>query len=224
MPHEYGKGRSKNFTQEELMKHLLILKKRIKRRPYAKDLDTQWDGFPHAFYSGKMYNGHDVPTMVTAMGAMMNSVHKWADRVAGRGVLLDIAKYKGVTNLKTGYLITPADLDGAAKAQKVKVGSGDIVLIRTGWMPVLRKMAWPQRGNEPYTVGQPGIGIQACKWIKDKQVAAVAFDTLGGEVIPFDPEGVKKVNDWNHHISSIPNFIHFIRDLSQRFKTGPQKI
>jgi kynurenine formamidase len=62
-------------------------------------------------------------------------------------------------------------------------------------MPVLRKMAWPQRGNEPYTVGQPGIGIQACKWIKDKQVAAVAFDTLGGEVIPFDPEGVKKVND-----------------------------
>ncbi|MBT4269647.1 MAG: hypothetical protein HOD85_36030, partial [Deltaproteobacteria bacterium] len=91
-------------------------------------------------------------------------------------------------------------------------------------MPVLRKMAWPQRGNEPYTVGQPGIGIQACKWIKDKQVAAVAFDTLGGEVIPFDPEGVKKVNDWNHHISSIPNFIHFIRDLSQRFKTGPQKI
>jgi kynurenine formamidase len=158
---------------------------------------TQWDGFPHFFFSGKMYNGYDVATKVTAMGAFECSIHHWAEKVVSRGVLLDVAKYKGfpTVGLSKGYIITPEDLDGCAEAQKVEVRTGDIVLIRTGWMRTLRTMAWPQRGNEPYEIGQPGIGIRACKWIKDKQIAAVAFDNLGVEAIPFDPEGVKLVND-----------------------------
>ena len=156
---------------------------------------TQWDGFPHFFFSGTMYNGHDVESNVTVLGAMKHSIHKWADRIVSRGVLLDVAKYKGVDSLKSGYMITPADLEATAKAQNVRVRSGDIVLIRTGFMTVMRKMAWPLRGNEPYEVGEPGIGLAGAKWIKDKQIAAVAFDTLAGEVIPFDPEGLEKVND-----------------------------
>ncbi len=156
---------------------------------------TQWDGFPHAFFSGKMFNGYDVVKNVTASGAALHSIHKWAEKIVTRGVLLDIAKYKGVANQEKGYVITPADLDGAAKAQNVEVKSGDIVLVRTGWMPVLRKMAWPMRGNEPYERGEPGLGLQACKWIKDKQIAAVAADTLGLEAIPFAKEDMEKVND-----------------------------
>lgn len=156
---------------------------------------TQWDGFPHFFFSGKMYNGYDAATMVTAMGTFQLSIHQWADKVVTRGVLLDIAKYKGVANLEKGYIITPADLDGASKAQGVEVKSGDVVCIRTGWMNVMRKWAWPIRANEPYEKGEPGIGIQACKWIKDRQISAIALDNLGVEAIPFDPEGVKLVND-----------------------------
>ncbi len=32
---------------------------------------TQWDGFPHSFYSGKMYNGYD-SAQVTALGEIWN--------------------------------------------------------------------------------------------------------------------------------------------------------
>jgi len=156
---------------------------------------TQWDGFPHSFYNGKMYNGYDAATKVTALGAAECSIHHWADKIATRGVLLDIAKYKGVANLEKGYVITPEDLDGCAKAQKIEVKSGDIICIRTGWMNVMRKWTWPMRGNEPYEKGEPGIGIRACKWIKDKQISAVAVDNLAVEAIPFDPEGVKLVCD-----------------------------
>ena len=155
---------------------------------------TQWDGFPHSFYSGKMYNGYDA-SKVTALGTAELSIHHWADKIATRGILLDIAKYKGVDNLEKGYVITPEDLDGCAKAQNIEVQSGDILCIRTGWMNVLMKMAWPLRGREPYEIGEPGIGIRACKWIKDKQISAVAADNLGVEAIPFDPEGVKLVSD-----------------------------
>jgi kynurenine formamidase len=155
---------------------------------------TQWDGFPHSFYGGKMYNGYDAAA-VTATGTAQLSIHHWADRIATRGILLDVAKYKGVDNLEKGYVITPEDLDGCAKAQNLEVQSGDILCIRTGWMKVMMKMAWPMRGTEPYERGEPGIGIRACKWIKDKQISAVAVDNLGVEAIPFDPEGVKLVND-----------------------------
>jgi len=156
---------------------------------------TQWDGFPHFMFSGKIYNGHDGAKEITVHGAAKCSIHEWKDKVVTRGVLLDMAKYKGVPNLEKGYIITPADLDGCSKAQNVEVKSGDILCVRTGWMNVLRKLAWPMRGNEPYEVGQPGPGLQACKWIKDKQIAAIAVDNLGVEAIPFDPEGLEKVND-----------------------------
>ena len=156
---------------------------------------TQWDGFPHSFYNGKMYNGFDAATNVTASGAAKCSIHNWADKIATRGVLLDMARYKGVSNLEKGYIITPEDLNGCAKKQNIEIQSGDILCIRTGWMDVLKGLEWPQRANEPYETGEPGIGIKACKWIKDKQISAVALDNLGVEVIPFDPEGLKLIND-----------------------------
>ena len=52
---------------------------------------TQWDGFPHSFYSGKMYNGYD-SAQVTALGTAQLSIHHWADKIVTRGILLDIAK------------------------------------------------------------------------------------------------------------------------------------
>jgi kynurenine formamidase len=146
-------------------------------------------------FSGKIYNGYDGAKKITANGAAECSIHHWSDKIVTRGVLLDMAKYKGVANLEKGYIITPADLDGCCKAQNVEVKSGDILCVRTGWMNVLRKRAWPMTANEPYVMGEPGIGLQACKWIKDKQVCAIACDTLAVEAIPFDPEGLKLVND-----------------------------
>lgn len=156
---------------------------------------TQWDGFGHFFFSGKMFNGHDVATNLTVGGATKNSIHNWAEKIVTRGVLLDIARYKGVDNLEKGYIITPADMVATARAQNVKIRSGDIILFRTGWMNVLRKHAWPMRGNEPVEFGEPGIGLQAVKWITDKQVAGIAFDSMAGEAIPFDPEALEKVTD-----------------------------
>lgn len=156
---------------------------------------TQWDGFPHCLWDGKMYNGHPVSKITALNGTAELSIHQWSDKIVSRGVLLDIAKLKNVSNLAKGYIITPADLDAACKAQNVKVTVGDIVCVRTGWLNVMLKWTLPLRGKEPYQLGEPGIGLQACKWLKDKKVAAIACDNLGVEAIPFDPEDVKKVND-----------------------------
>lgn len=52
-------------------------------------------------------------------------------------------------------------------------------------MKLMNKWETPLRGREPYELGAPGIGLQATKWLKDKEMAAVAADTLAVEVIPF---------------------------------------
>ena len=94
---------------------------------------TQWDSLAHIFDSGKMWNGYDAG-LVTSEGAARNSIARTTDRIAGRGVLLDVARHKGVGSLEPGYAITVADLEATAAAEKVEVRSGDILLVRTGHM------------------------------------------------------------------------------------------
>lgn len=158
---------------------------------------TQWDGFPHVGYDGKLYN--DVPiSVVTPMGAMKHSIHIWADKIVTRGVLLDVAKYKDKEFLEKGYVITSADLQGAANMEGVEVKSGDCLLIRTGWITHLYKQRWPMRMkwgeyDEIMELGEPGVGYDAAQWLHKKEVACIAVDNIGVEPFPSDPLAIEKL-------------------------------
>ena len=99
---------------------------------------TQWDSLAHIFYEGKMWNGYSAD-LVTSTGAAKNSIDKTNSKLAGRGVLLDVARHKGVRALEPGYAITVADLEATAAAQKVEVKRGDLLLVRTGHMTPLSR-------------------------------------------------------------------------------------
>src|SRR6266850_8335210 len=71
---------------------------------------TQWDSLAHVFYEGKIYNGYDA-ALVTSSGTSKNSIDKTKSKIVGRGVLLDVARHKGVRALAPGYAITAEDLD-----------------------------------------------------------------------------------------------------------------
>jgi hypothetical protein len=60
---------------------------------------TQWDALCHIFYGDKMYNGYDA-TLVDARGAKKLGIENVRDKMAGRGVLLDMARFKGVASLR----------------------------------------------------------------------------------------------------------------------------
>ena len=62
---------------------------------------TQWDSLAHIFYEGKMWNGYSAD-LVTSTGAAKNSIDKTNSKLAGRGVLLDVARHKGVRPLEPG--------------------------------------------------------------------------------------------------------------------------
>ena len=141
---------------------------------------TQWDALGHIVFDGHIYNGYDA-TDVGSKGAIRNDIAKTRDRIVGRGVLLDMAALKGVPWLEPGEAIHASDLDAALEAQGVGVGRGDIVLIRTGQMAQCRA----EGGWGAYAGGAaPGLAIDTIGWIHDHDLAAVASDTWGLEVLP----------------------------------------
>ena len=50
-----------------------------------------------------------------------------------RGVMLDVASYKGVAMLGDTYEITVADLEGTVAKQGISIQAVDAILIHTGW-------------------------------------------------------------------------------------------
>jgi hypothetical protein len=71
---------------------------------------TQWDALGHIFYDDKMWNGYDA-ALVDSNGAQKNGIEKVKDRMAGRGILLDMARHLGIDALDDGMAITSDDLD-----------------------------------------------------------------------------------------------------------------
>ncbi len=146
---------------------------------------TQWDGLSHIFRHGKMWNGYDA-RLVNSSGAARNGIEKMKDKVVTRGVLLDIARLKGVEYLEVGEAIYAEDLDAAAARAGVTVGEGDIVLIRTGEMARrLREGNWG-----PYPAGDaPGLSFTTAPWLAEQRIAGIASDTWGVEVRPNELRG-----------------------------------
>lgn len=141
---------------------------------------TQWDALAHILYRGKMYNGYEAH-YVNSTGAKKNGMENAKDKIVSRGILLDIPRYKGKQWLEPGEAIYPEDLDGAAAMGKVSVGTGDIVLVRTGQIGQVRADgSWGE-----YSGGSaPGLGVDCAQWICEHEIAGYATDTWGTEVIP----------------------------------------
>jgi kynurenine formamidase len=139
---------------------------------------TQWDSLSHIFYDGKMYNGRPAE-LSTSQGTARNGIQAGVRRFVTRGVLLDVARWAGVSSLPPGHAITPADLDRVADHQGVEIRRGDAVLLRTGFLGA-RRGRWGDFAGGP----APGLSLHAAPWLHDKEVAAVAADTWGVEVRP----------------------------------------
>src|SRR5664280_1430711 len=92
-----------------------------------------WDALGHIFYEDKAYNNHDAK-LIDARGRPSCSWNARCRARRGRGVLLDIARFRGVDWLLDGESIGNDELDKCAKDQNVSIGRGDFVIVRTGQM------------------------------------------------------------------------------------------
>lgn len=136
--------------------------------------------------------------------------------IVARGVLIDVAGYKGVEALPAKYTITPADLQGALARQGTALQFGDVVLIRTGTLRY-----WGETGADHEKLREhdsAGIGMEAARWLVEEQGAMlIGSDTSGlecAEVPPgstsFIPVHVYLLVEQGVHIGEF----HYLEDLA----------
>jgi len=139
---------------------------------------THWDALAHVGYEGLLYNNMSDAAVTQDDGATRLGIERYGPIVT-RGVLLDIARLLGVEYFEDAHAITGDDLATAERQAGVSVERGDILLVHTG------QMEWLRRGDKRrFSDPSPGIGVAAVEYLHDKEVAAVATDTLVFEVWP----------------------------------------
>jgi kynurenine formamidase len=145
-------------------------------------MGTHMDGLNHLLRAGRMFGGHRVEDVAVEHGTIRNGIET-LPQVVTRGVLLDIARARGVERLGAGDVITPRDAELALSATGLSIEPGDAVLFHTGWGTL-----W-DLDSAGYTTGEPGPGMAVASWLVERGVVLTGCDTWSyGPVPPEDPD------------------------------------
>lgn len=145
-------------------------------------MGTHIDALSHFGLDGHIWNGFSASDHLGDRGWTVAGAEKLPAIIA-RGVMIDVARAKGVAMLSDGYRVTRADLVQALKTQAVEVREGDVVLIRTGRMQVYEDAA-------AYMKDPPGMGMSAARYLVEERGAmVVGADNLSFEAFPSEVEG-----------------------------------
>jgi len=120
-----------------------------------------------------------------------------------RGVLIDVAGFKGVEMLGDNYEITVEDIEGALKKQNTTLQAGDAVIINTGWGRLYGK------DNARFVKSTPGIGVAAAEWLAKQDPSVVGSDNWPVEVAP-NPD--KDLSLPVHQVLLVVNGIHLLEN------------
>jgi kynurenine formamidase len=164
---------------------------------------TQFDGFAHQSHRNSHYNCFKTDEIATRTGFTKLGIEN-APAFLTRGVLIDIAGYKGVDMLGDSYEITVDDVQGALKKQNLTLKAGDAVIIHTGWGKLYGK------DNARFVKSCPGIGVKAAEWLISQNPVLLGSDNWPVEVAPNpDPQISLPV----HQIALVVNGVHLLENL-----------
>ena len=142
------------------------------------------DALCHILYKDQTYNGYARGDVNTEKGCTKLGVQNLKNGIVTRGVLLDIARLKGVPYLEPGTPVFQEDLEAWEKKAGVKVSPGDAIFLRTG--------RWARREKlGPWNVGRNEAGYHAsvAPWLKARGVSFLASDDAQ-DVTPSLVDGV----------------------------------
>lgn len=138
----------------------------------------QLDGLGHMGEAGQFYNCQEGSEFSDITGLTKFGTHQIPPMI-GRGVLVDMAKYFGVSALSAGQAFGSEDIKKAMEQQGVVINEGDVVLFHTGYTEATLK-------SDPALWGAsiPGITNEAAVFLAGLNPMAVGADTWGLEAVP----------------------------------------
>ncbi|MFE2150277.1 cyclase family protein [Streptomyces lavendulae] len=134
------------------------------------DADSHLDALNHVIFDGRLYGGAPAGD-AGAAGPRALSLDAVRDGIVGRGVLLDVPRARGVPWLEPGDHVTAGDLTAAEAAQGVRVGPGDLLLVRVGHR---RRRA--ELGAWEAASARAGLHPDALSFAAERQVAVLGSD------------------------------------------------
>ena len=145
-------------------------------------MGTHIDALNHFGLNGKIWNGFTEEHYLGDRGWTVTGAEKLPPIVA-RGVLIDVAVAKGLSQLPDNYRVTRQDLRAALTQQKITLEKGDVVLIRTGRMQHYEQA-------QAYMANPPGLSLDAATFlVEDGGAMVVGADNLSFEAFPSEVEG-----------------------------------
>jgi kynurenine formamidase len=143
-------------------------------------IGSQLDGLGHIGIDGTYYNCNKGADFVTAGGLKKLGIET-VPAIATRGVILDMVALFGQNPVKEGTAFNKKEIEAAlARQGNMKIGSGDVVIFRTGWTSLIGQ------DDRRYGSVEPGLGIEGAHYLASMGVVAVGADTWGLEVLPFE--------------------------------------
>jgi kynurenine formamidase len=149
--------------------------------------DSHLDALCHVSYDGVLYNG-------VAPDPGNLSVDLAGQGIAGRGVLLDIPRLRGVEWLEPGDHVTVEDVTRAEEAQHISVGPGDLLFIRVG-----HRRRRNQLGPWDAAASRAGLHPSVLELLGERQIAILGSDS-NNDTAPSAAEGV----DFPVHVLALP--------------------
>jgi kynurenine formamidase len=143
---------------------------------------TQLNGIGHIGIDNVYYNGNKAADFVTVDGVKKLGIEK-VPPIVTRGVVLDMTAYYDQDIIPGGTEFTVADIQAVLKKQDIILHKGDVVLFNTGWLELVGK------DNKQFLESEPGIGMEAAKWLADQGIVAFGGDTWASEVYPNPKSG-----------------------------------
>ncbi|WP_406451874.1 cyclase family protein [Streptomyces sp. NBC_01622] len=148
------------------------------------DVDSHLDALCHVIYDGTLHGGVPAAGALSPDGASALSVDLARDGIVGRGVLLDIPRLHGVRWLEPGANVRAEDLAAAEARQGVRVGRGDILLVRVG-----HRRRREELGPWDVADARAGLHPTAMEFLAEREVAVLGSDG-NSDTAPSPVEGV----------------------------------
>ena len=132
---------------------------------------THLDAFCHVSHDGKLYNGFLFKDVVSKdNGCSKLGITVFKNGIVTRGVLLDIARLKGVPYLEPGTHVYIEDIEAWEKQAGIKVSAGDAIFLRTG--------RWMRREKVGPFANLSGYDASFAPFLKRRDVALIGSDGI----------------------------------------------
>ena len=161
---------------------------------YHGYIHSHMDALCHNSWEGELYNGFTKEEVVQEAGCTRLDITNAKQGIVTRGVLMDMARLKGVEYVEPGTPIYVEDLEAWEAETGIRVRPGDVVLVRAG--------RWARRAAEgPFQAGSEAVGLHAsvAPWLHARGVAMIGSDYVND----VSPSGIEGVNLPIHQLTLV---------------------